>query len=227
MKTSISPQPGGFVAGLRASAEDLWAEAVGHRFVDELLAGTVADDVLLHYLEQDYRFYSPFLSLLGAAVATSDRTTSKVRLGRQLGFVTSDEDDYFERALRELGSSAQHADSIPLTPAARRMITAMEDAAATQSYAQALVVLVVAEWLYLDWGERSDAVATTWLHRKWIDLHRGAQFRDWVQLLVDELDRVGAALSAEERAAAQQRWDGFVGLELEFFAAAYEDRPAD
>lgn len=101
------------------------------------------------------------------------------------------------------------------------MVEGMLDTAHANSYVRSLIVMAVAEWLYLDWGERELADPSRPEHLGWIELHRGADFRAWVQVIVDELDRVGADLDEAERAKAAGLWDRFVRLKLEFFDAAY------
>ncbi|MFD0390052.1 hypothetical protein ACFQ4K_23310 [Tistrella bauzanensis] len=50
---------------LRDRSEPDWSAAVAHRFTGELIAGTVADDVMRRYLIQDHRFVDSFVALLG------------------------------------------------------------------------------------------------------------------------------------------------------------------
>ena len=57
-----------------------------------------------------------------------------------------------------------------------------------------LVMLVIAEGLYLDWGSKDLALPEAYIHSEWINLHRGPFFAEWVQFLVDELNRVGKGL---------------------------------
>jgi len=61
-----------FTEILRAASEPSWSDAVGHRFVNELFAGSVPDAVMARYLIQDHRFLDSFLILLGAALASAD-----------------------------------------------------------------------------------------------------------------------------------------------------------
>ncbi|MYM19204.1 transcriptional regulator, TENA/THI-4 family protein [Brevibacterium sp. 5221] len=219
--TTIVTAPGGFAAQLRERSGETWDRAIGHRFVEELFAGSVDDAVLAHYLEQDYRFFDAALSLCASCVVNADRVEPKLRFSAQLGFFAADEDGYFERALAALGSSAARAGEVPLTATSAAMIEGMRDTAHANSYIRSLIVMAVAEWLYLDWGERELADPSRPEHLGWIDLHRGADFRAWVQCIVDEIDRVGADLDEAERAEAVGLWDRFVRLELEFFDAAY------
>ena len=70
----------------------------------------------------------------------------------------------------------------------------MREAADTRSYAAALSVLVVAEWLYLDWASRApQPLPKNFVHAEWITLHDNPNFRGFVDFLRTELDRVGPA----------------------------------
>ena len=68
----------------------------------------------------------------------------------------------------------------------------MREAAETRSYAAALSVLVVAEWLYLDWASRAPKpLPDNFVYAEWITLHDNPDFCDFVDFLRAELDRIG------------------------------------
>jgi thiaminase (transcriptional activator TenA) len=97
----------------------------------------------------------------------------------------------------------------------------MREAAERRSYAAALSVLVVAEWLYLDWATRApQPLPVNFVHAEWITLHDNPGFRGSVDFLRAELDRIGAAQADLCRDFFQRA----VALELSFFEAAYPDR---
>ena len=92
-----------FTETLRAASEPGWSDAVGHRFVNELFAGSVPDAVMARFLIQDHRFLDSFLILLGATLASADTFEARLRLGRFIGMVSSGENSYFLRAFEALG----------------------------------------------------------------------------------------------------------------------------
>ena len=79
--------PERFTETLRAASEPNWSHAVGHRFVNELFAGTMPDAVMARYLIQDHRFLDSFLMLLGAVLAGADTFAARLRFGRIIGMV--------------------------------------------------------------------------------------------------------------------------------------------
>lgn len=206
----------GFCENMRAGSAPTWDAAVGHRFVDELWAGTVDDAVMARYLAQDALFFDRFVALLGQAVAGADRTEPRLAIARQLGLVAGDEDDYFARALARLGATAP-VDPLPPT---QGFLELMDSARRGGEYADVLTVLLVAEWLYLDWASRPGPAPDDWLYREWIDLHRGPAFAAWVELLRTETDRVAADADAPTRERMSDLFTRAVDLELAFFDAA-------
>ncbi|WP_062114597.1 TenA family protein [Aureimonas sp. AU40] len=209
-----------FTDQLRAGTEPLWSEAAGHRFTRELIEGTVAPDIMADYLIQDHRFLDAFLTLIGAAMAASDRFEARLRLARFAGLVAGEENTYFERAFTALGVSAERRAGEPDTEATAGFKGLMREAAERRSYAAALSVLTVAEWLYLDWASRAVApLPESFVHREWITLHDNPGFRDFVAFLRAELDRVGPA----EAALCQDLFGRAVALERRFFDAAYRE----
>ncbi|MFR9805582.1 TenA family protein [Pseudonocardia sp. RS010] len=208
---------------LRESGRETWDAAVGHRFVEELWAGTVPPDVLRRYLVQDFQFCDAFLALLGAAVATCDDAAARVVHARQVGVVAGDEHDYFHRSFDLLG--VPDADrTAPERGAPTEGFVALMDVARTGgSYPEIVAVLLVAEWLYLDWASRPhDALPSDPISRGWIDLHRGPEFEAWVTFLRAELDR--SAPRAADPGRVARYFAEAVDLELAFFDAAYAGR---
>lgn len=206
-----------FCVRMREVTGPVWDAAVGHRFTRELWSGDLDRDVLTRYLAQDHQFVDAFLALLGAAVAGTDRPAARVRLARQLGLVAGPENDFFERSLAALGVDGP---AEPLGPTSA-FVELMHDAAGA-GHADALAVLVVAEWLYLDWASRPDTpLPGDPIHAEWIELHRGPGFESWVEFLRDELDRAVDGLDRTRAGEVADRFVRAVDLELAFFDAAY------
>jgi thiaminase/transcriptional activator TenA len=210
-----------FTEMLRASNEPAWSDAVGHRFVKDLFAGAVPGAVMARYLIQDHRFLDSFLTLLGAALASADTFKARLRFGRFIGLVSGEENTYFLRAFDALGVTEDRRTADPDTQPTAGFKAIMSEAAETRSYGAALSVLVVAEWLYLDWASRAPKpLPGNFVHAEWITLHDNPDFRDFVDFLRAELDRVGPA----QADLCRDFFRRAVALELSFFETAYADR---
>ncbi|MBA1189513.1 TenA family transcriptional regulator [Pseudomonas entomophila] len=209
-----------FTDTLRHQNAPAWTAAVEHRFVTELCEGRVADTVMARYLIQDHRFLDGFLGLLGAAIASADHLEARLRLGRFVGLIAGEESTYFLRAFEALGvDEAQRQSPEDAAPTAG-FKALMREAAQTRCYAAVLSVLVVAEWLYLDWASRAPRpLPARYEHAEWITLHDNPAFRDVVAFLRAELDRVGP----EQAEISQGFFQRAVALERAFFEAAYAE----
>ena len=212
--------PERFTETLHAASEPGWSQAVGHRFVNELFAGTLPDAVMARYLIQDHRFLDSFLMLLGAVLASANTFEARLRFGRFIGMVSSEENTYFLRAFEALGVTEDRRAADPDTQPTAGFKAIMREAAETRSYAAALSVLVVTEWLYLDWASRAPTPPNNFVHADWISLHDNPGFRAFVDFLRAELDRIGPA----QADLCRDFFGRAVALELSFFEAAYADR---
>src|SRR5215470_7066059 len=210
-----------FTETLRAASEVGWSHAVQHRFVNELFVGTVLNAVMARYLIQDHRFLDSFLVLLGAALASADTFDARLRFGRFIGMVSAEENTYFLRAFEALGVTEARRAADPDTQPTTGFKAIMREAAQTRSYAAALSVLVVAEWLYLDWASRAPhPLPNNFVHAEWITLHDSPDFGRFVDFLRAELDRVGPA----QADLCRDFFRRAVALEFAFFDAAYTDQ---
>src|SRR6516165_3349808 len=122
------------------------------------------------------------------------------------------------RAFEALGVTEARRAADPDTQATMGFKAITREAADTRSYAAALSVLVVAEWLYLNWASRApQPLPNNFVHAEWITLHDNPGFREFVDFLRAELDRVGPA----QADLCRDFFYRAVGLELSFFEAAY------
>lgn len=208
-----------FSEQLRLASEPLWGEAVEHRFIQELTAGTVDDAVMAQYLIQDHRFIHNFLILLGAALSYADRFESRITLGRFIGMISSDENDYFLRSFEALGITEKERVERPDCEPTKGINAIMLEAARSGSYPAMIAVLAVAEGVYFDWGiKASQPYPDNFIYTEWITLHNNDYFAGFVVFLRSELDRVGP----EQRAISSDFFNRMVRLEVDFFNAVYE-----
>lgn len=214
-----------FTDGLREENRPTWDEAVGHRFVQELLSGDVDDAVMSNYLIQDHRFLDAFVTLLGSAIATADTFEARLRFGRFAGIICSEENTYFLRSFEALNISEALRDRIPDTEPTGGFAALMREAAHTRDYVAILAVLTVAEWLYYEWARmRQGPLPENFVHAEWITLHDNPAFAEFVEFLRNELDRLGA----DAAEVARDFFGRAVQLERQFFDAVYaQNDPRD
>ena len=211
-----------FSEWLRACADEPWQRAVSHRFVAELVTDAASEDVLRTYFTQDYQFVDRDVALIGEAVSCADRIGSRMVLARQLGVLGGAENTFFQRAFDALRVAEPDRTRPRPHPTTTAFNELMDRARTSGSYARCLSVLVVAEWLYLDWARSAPAeLPENFLCREWTEMHREPAFAAWVDWLRGELDRIGRELDEQQREACRALFVRAAELEAAFFDAAY------
>ena len=95
--------------------------------------------------------------MLGACVAPQT-SLNQASFAKQLGFLEADEDGYFQKAFKELKVSENDYLEVTLHPVTKAFQDLMYSAVDSSNYAHLLVMLVIAEGLYLDWASKDLAL---------------------------------------------------------------------
>lgn len=208
---------------LQSLVADDWKAATQHPFTDALADGTLSDEKMAGYLQQDYLFVEGFVRLLASAVAQAPTLADAVPGAQFLGLVCGPENTYFLRSFEALEVS-ETATAAPETQAFQDL---MNQARQSGRYEIMLAVLVVAEWVYLDWAtpfeDRADDLPF-WLG-EWITLHSGDGFAQVVAHLRAQLDATWERLGNAARAEVTETFTQAVRLERTFFDASWAGFP--
>lgn len=211
-----------FTLQLKQAGEPDFSAATGHRFARDLADATIPPSVFRRYLVQDYSFLDHFVRLLDAAIATAPEAAARQRYTDFRAAVTSGENTYFLRSFEALGIPETEWRDPEILPVTKRFHDIMGEAARSGRYAPVLTVLVVTEWVYLDWATSvMDTVPEPFWFAEWIDIHANPDFRAFVEWLIAELDRLGPTLSETERAEVRDLFVRTSKLEKAFFDQAY------
>lgn len=211
----------GFTDQLREASQPAWDQATDHRFVGELTAGTLDQEVYRAYMLQDHAFLGGLVSLVGRAITHAPSLAAQTRFTGFLFAVTGPENDHFERAFDHLGVAEQTWQDPPVAPVTRELLELFEAAGEHGTYADTLSVLVPVEWVYLTWAQAADGRPGDPLMAEWIDLHDNEAFESFVLWMRDQLDTLGPALSPAQRARVRWRFTRAVELEVAFWDQAY------
>ena len=216
---------GVFSDWLKASCADQWRAVTHHVFTDAWGDAALPKANLENYLIQDHRFIDRFVALLAAAVSRAPSLKDRIPGCQFLALVTGEENTYFERSFAALGVSDETRENMPDWPATAAFNQLMKDATESNSYANMLAVLAVAEGTYLGWADRvNKAIAKRpddFWYAEWIDLHVGGYFESVVAYLNSQLDQVGPSLSEEDRAECLSYFKRATDLECQFFDTAW------
>lgn len=206
-------------ADLKAQVQADWTAATTHPFTEALADGTLDPALMAGYLQQDYLFIDGFVRLLASAIAHAPSLADSVPAAQFLALITGPENTYFLRSFEALDIKPNAAPQ-PETVAFQKL---MERARLSGRYEQMLAVLVVAEWIYLDWASPHEGRADDlpfWLG-EWITLHSGPGFSGVVAYLRGQLDAIWPGLDTAAQAEVTQTFAEAVRLERAFFDAAW------
>ncbi|MEM8572208.1 MAG: TenA family protein [Pseudomonadota bacterium] len=208
---------------LRSEVADDWEAATTHAFTNALADGTLSREKMAGYLQQDYLFVEGFVRLLASAVAQAPSLEDAVPGAQFLGLICGPENTYFLRALEAL--DVPQAETVaPETHAFQQL---MDEARRSGRYEIMLAVLVVAEWIYLEWAtpfEDQAAKLPFWLG-EWITLHSGPGFAGVVVYLRGQFDATWQRLDDAGRDDVTRTFKRAVTLERNFFDAAWAGFP--
>lgn len=190
-----------FVEELRAKYSVEYIKASSHHFTQELCNGSLDDKILYIYLMQDQKFFITSLRFIARTMSLCNQDAPTVTLGKQLGFLSHDENTYFKETLKELQESGntfspEIAASKEKFPKINEFLTLLDDLSTkSDSYVVNIATLYVVESVYLKWadeqgGSEERVKRLAFKHKGWIDLHRGVDFTAWVNFLGSEVDRV-------------------------------------
>ena len=195
-----------------------WQAATDHPFTRALADGSLPAEKMAGYLQQDYLFVDGFVRLLASAIAHAPTLADSVPAAQFLAVITGPENTYVLRSMEALEVPFHAAPA----PEARAFQELMAEARQSGRYELMLAVLVVAEWVYLEWAspfeDRADDLPF-WLG-EWITLHAGEGFSGVVSYLRDQLDTVWNGLDAAARSQVEELFVRAVRLEKDFFDAA-------
>ncbi|WP_458209237.1 TenA family protein [Haladaptatus sp. NG-SE-30] len=216
-----------FSEWLRERSEPAWNDATRHRFIDELGADELEDEVFRRYLVQDYAFLETAASVTGYAVGQAPTMAAKARLADALTMLTGGEDEYFQRSFDALSVPEELRNDPPLSTTTKEFQNLLLRAAHEGDYEETLAVILAAELVYLAWAIRIEEQSISrWYLDEWVQIHATADFEGYVEWLRDQIDQCGLKLSPRRQQRVADLFQQTVELEVAFFDAAYEKRPS-
>ncbi|KAK6877806.1 Protein PET18 [Candida tropicalis] len=209
---------------------DIYQKSISHPLTNELCQGTLEDYRLYTYLHQDLKFFQVGLNLFGKTLAYCDYPNAAIRLGKQIGFVSSLENDYFTITLKELTEKSDLSkvrklkEQDLILPEVAKYIQFLNYLTyKTTSYIELITGLYVMEKTYLGWAqyntERGIKKDLAYKHQEWINLHLDYAFEEWVNFLGSEVERV--VKLEDDYKVCEAMFVKTVKLETEFFESCY------
>ncbi|KAK6461210.1 transcription regulator [Scheffersomyces coipomensis] len=214
--------------------QDQFHQSISHPLTNELCQGILPDYKLFTYLIQDLKFFQIGLNLFGKVLALCDDPKPSIVLGKQIGFVSNDENDYFFTCIEQLKtdnlaqlkqySGKMLLDPAPTLPAVQKYLDFLNYLIfESKSYIELITFMYVMEKVYLGWAEYNEHLIPANLpykYQEWVRLHSGADFTKWVAFLKSEVVRV--VKTDEDKYECEKAFITALTHEIEFFKATYE-----
>ncbi|RLV91596.1 Protein PET18 [Spathaspora sp. JA1] len=214
---------------------NLYTESITQPLTNELCNGTLSDHRLFTYLTQDLKFFQIGLNLLGKTLAYCDDPNAAIVLGKQIGFLSHDENDYFFKSLSQIKTEnlpllqEKVSDMLlpePITlPQVESYINLLKYMTyESASYIELITFTYVMEKVYLGWADYNLDNGLVkpnleYKHQEWIDLHSGVAFTKWVEFLKNEVDRV--VKTKEDELVCEEMFVKSIKQEISFFEGCY------
>jgi thiaminase/transcriptional activator TenA len=225
-----------FTEELTEKNKSAWDLATSHNLTAEWCEGKLPLEKLWVYLNQDLKFFSLCFRLMARAISLNEDDSSNIVLGKQLGFISNDENTYFQDCIKQVEeklinerridrAKAKAFKDVEL-PSVSSYLKFMEcsNSGVDVTYAEVITILFVMEQIYLEWankGLESKTAGLHWWYNEWIALHSGEAFEKWCQFLRGEVERVMTKTTQQQRAKVEAVFEKTVELEAKFFDDCY------
>lgn len=206
---------------LRENSADFDA-MVGHRFVRDIAAGSLAADVFDRYLLIEGAFVDTAIAIFGYAVAKADDLDDRRKLIGTLDALANEQMSYFEAAFAARGITPDPC--LQADPRVAAFRDGMLDIARDGDFTAIVTAMFAAEWMYWTWCTqvRNAPMADPML-AEWVEMHAAPGFTGQARWLRDRLDQLGETMTTAQRDRAVAVFGHVQRLEIGFHDAAYPD----
>jgi thiaminase/transcriptional activator TenA len=206
--------------GILRENYDVWEEMQNHRFVRDIEADRLAQNVFHRYLVYEGAFVETAIGIFGQAMIKAPGIAQKRWLIGVLRALAEEQIGYFETTFEDLGIDAGLYDLS--VPAVDNFRSGMAMMAAEGAYIDIITAMFAAEWMYRHWCVRaSQKSISDPVLKLWVDLHAREEFAVQARWLKRELDTAGEILDLSERKRLSGIFRTALKLEIEFHTAAY------
>lgn len=211
-----------FTGDLWAANAGIFSAVVSHPFITGLTDGTLPEAAFAHFVVQDalyLRDYARALAIVAAGAPTADATAM---FARHAADAVAAELELHAGLLAELGISPQQAASAEPSPATLAYTSYLLATTRGGSYAEGVGAVLPCYWIYWEVGkELVRRGSPDRRFQRWIDTYSAPEFGQVVSEVISEADRVGALLSAGERALVARHYRTTSRYELMFWDGAF------
>ena len=177
-------------AALRAEADPIWREILGHPFVRELGRGTLSIDRFRFFLTQDYPYLKEFSRVLGLAVSRGGEIDEMTFFADLLQGTLSFEMDLHRKSCAELGIGVEELENARLAPTAYAYTRHLLSIGALGTRAEMTIALLPCSVTYAEIGRSLAAGPSPNVphYDRWIRTYASEEYQAIVRRLISIAD---------------------------------------
>lgn len=189
-----------------------------HRFVHDIMSGTLPPEVFRRYLAYEGTFVRTAIGIFAYATARAPGLTEQRWLIGVQAALAGEQTRFFEETWQALAIE-QPTGTLP--PAVRDFNDGMRRIAETGSFTEIVTAMFAAEWMYWKWCKAAAGTSIADRHvRRWVLMHADEAFGDQAR-------RLGDAIDCHARDGETERLSKLFGkvmeLEIAFHHAPYAE----
>jgi len=208
---------------LRAEADPIWREILGHPFVRELGRGTLPVDRFRFFLTQDYPYLKEFSRALGLAVSRGGRLEEMTFFAELLHGTLSFEMELHRRSCGELGIRAEELEEARLGPTGYAYTRHLLSVGALGTQAEMAIALLPCSVTYAEIGKSLAAspAPNAPHYENWIRTYASGEYQEIVRRLISIADGLEKRVSGDERTRCREHFLISSRYEYLFWEMAY------
>lgn len=213
-----------FSKRLRDAAEPVWEKCHSHPFVTGLGDGSLAADVFIHYLKQDYAYLKDYAKLFALGCVKAGDVATMTFFSELCHSILGEEMALHRQYAERFGvtrAELEEAEPSPITIAYTKY---MLDAASRGTLADVVAVLLPCMWSYKEIGaalaDRPGARDHP-LYAEWIRMYGSASFGEMTDRCIALMDRLTEGLPESELLRLEDHFRLTSRFEYLFWDEAY------
>ncbi|MCF2532146.1 thiaminase II [Yinghuangia soli] len=207
---------------LWSAIDEIYAEILAHPFLQGLTDGSLPAEAFRHYVVQDSHYLRDYARALAVCAAKApDDDTVRQFASDAAGAIAAEQAMHAE-FMAAYGSSADEAAGEPVLPSTRAYTSYLLATVYGGSFAEGLGAVLPCYWIYARVGEALlEKSSPDPLYARWISTYADEEFQSTVRAVLELTDRIGAELSAVERAKVIEHFVTTSRYEWMFWDAAW------
>lgn len=193
--------PASLTEELWTSIEGIYAEILSHPFIAGLTDGSLDEQSFRFYVVQDDHYLREYARALSLLAARAPEERDMLMFSRHAAGALEVERLLHESLFRDFGLSDEAIEATPMAPTNVAYTSYLLAVAYGGSFPEALGAILPCYWIYREVGKALlERGSTDPRYQRWIDTYGGEEFGVVVREVLALVDRVGAELTADERA---------------------------